>query len=74
MTAWLTRLGPPVSLAARKRLGLEEEYNEHSWHADRPGPRELDYHRMKIMVYCCGTTTHHGALRVIPGSHRQDRS
>ena len=60
-------LGPPVVPAARKRLGLPVEYNEHSWHADRPGPRELQYHRMKIFVYCCETTRDHGAFRVIPG-------
>ena len=42
----------------------------HHWHADRPGPRELGYLRIKIMVYLDPMRKDAGALRVIPGSHR----
>ena len=42
----------------------------HHWHADRPGAHELDYRRIKIMIYLDPTTKDTGAIRVIPGSHR----
>ena len=42
----------------------------HHWHADRSGPQELDYLRIKIMIYLDQTTKDEGAIRVIPGSHR----
>ena len=43
----------------------------HDWHADRPGPRELDYRRIKIMLYLSAMKKEEGALRIIPGSHRE---
>ncbi len=43
----------------------------HDWHADRPGPRELDYLRIKIMLYLAPMAKEEGALRIIPGSHRE---
>ena len=42
----------------------------HHWHADRPGEKELNYTRIKIMLYLDPTTKDQGAIRVIPGSHR----
>lgn len=42
----------------------------HHWHADRPGPIELGYLRIKIMMYLIPMRKDAGALRVIPGSHR----
>eukprot|EP01051_Picozoa_sp_SAG22_P000168 SAG22_NODE_3_length_48349_cov_158.681180_29_plen_333_part_00 len=44
---------------------------EHSWHADRPGVAECKIPRFKWMFYLSPTTASAGALRVIPGSHRQ---
>ena len=40
----------------------------HHWHADRPGPQELGYLRIKIMMYLDPMRKNAGALRVIPGS------
>ena len=40
------------------------------WHADRPGESQLGYDRVKVMLYLDPVTADHGALRVIPGSHR----
>ena len=40
------------------------------WHADRPGESQLGYDRVKVMIYLDPVTADHGALRVIPGSHR----
>ena len=42
----------------------------HHWHADRPGPLELGYLRIKIMMYLDPMRKDAGAFRVIPGSHR----
>ena len=42
----------------------------HDWHADRPYSRELGYPRIKIMLYLSPMKKEKGALRVIPGSHR----
>ncbi len=42
----------------------------HHWHADRPGRQELDYTRIKIMLYLDPMRKARGAFRVIPGSHR----
>ena len=41
------------------------------WHADRHGERELGYDRVKVMLYLDAVTANHGALRIIPGSHRK---
>ena len=40
------------------------------WHADRHGESQLGYDRVKVMLYLDTVTADHGALRVIPGSHR----
>jgi ectoine hydroxylase-related dioxygenase (phytanoyl-CoA dioxygenase family) len=42
----------------------------HHWHADRPGRDELDYLRIKVMIYLDPTRKETGAFRVIPGSHK----
>ena len=42
----------------------------HHWHSDRPGPVGSAYRRIKIMLYLEPKTKGEGALRVIPGSHR----
>jgi hypothetical protein len=44
---------------------------EHRWHADRFGPTETAYHRLKIMIYLDETRADRGCLRVLPGSHRE---
>ena len=43
---------------------------EHRWHADRQGKAEVDYIRIKIMLYLDQVTKDTGCLRVMPGSHR----
>jgi ectoine hydroxylase-related dioxygenase (phytanoyl-CoA dioxygenase family) len=45
-------------------------HSEHRWHADRPGAAEVDYLRIKIMLYLDDVTKDRGCMRVIPGSHR----
>lgn len=50
--------------------GFTKEFRAHHWHADRPGPFELDYLRIKVMIYLDPMQKAQGALRVIPGSHR----
>jgi len=48
-----------------------QRYTDHPWHADRGGDgRELEYTRIKIMLYLQPMRKQTGALRVIPGSHR----
>ena len=42
----------------------------HRWHSDRPGEHQLDYLRLKVMIYLDRVTADRGALRVMPGSHR----
>jgi len=42
----------------------------HEWHADREGWRELDFLRLKCMIYLEPMRRETGALRLIPGSHR----
>ena len=46
-------------------------HDSHGWHSDRPGTKEPDFPRLKIMVYLDSLTRDTGALRVIPSSHRQ---
>ena len=58
-----------ASRSEGKKEGLGGE-NVHHWHADRPGPDETEYLRLKVMIYLQSTTKEQGALRVIPGSHR----
>ena len=40
------------------------------WHADRPGESQVGYDRVKVMIYLDSVTADHGAIRIIPGSHR----
>jgi hypothetical protein len=47
----------------------DEEWTEHGWHADVPGPSEAKFPRIKMMLYLTDTHKEDGALRVIPGSH-----
>ncbi len=49
---------------------VDPKIDDHHWHADRPGAPELDYLRIKIMIYLSPMRKEQGALRVIPGSHR----
>ena len=46
------------------------EENDHNWHCDRVGEYDLNYMRIKVMIYLTPTTKDEGALRVLPGSHR----
>ncbi len=50
--------------------GIQTSGDAHHWHADRPGNEELNYIRIKIMLYLDPMQKEKGALRVIPGSHR----
>jgi len=50
--------------------GFKEGHKAHHWHADRPGPFELDYLRIKVMLYLEPMRKDQGAFRVMPGSHR----
>lgn len=45
---------------------------EHSWHCDRIGEIDLNYRRLKMMIYLQPTRRDTGALRVIPGSHHPE--
>ncbi|MBT5872299.1 MAG: hypothetical protein HOH43_02675 [Candidatus Latescibacteria bacterium] len=42
----------------------------HNWHCDRVGEYDMQYARLKVMIYLTPTTRDGGALRVMPGSHR----
>ena len=50
--------------------GSFNEENVHNWHCDRVGEYDLNYMRIKVMIYLTPTTREEGALRVMPGSHR----
>ena len=50
--------------------GSFNETHDHQWHADRAGQIELQYTRIKIMIYLQAMQKETGALRVIPGSHQ----
>ena len=50
--------------------GSFNEEHLHHWHCDRVGEYDLNYLRVKVMIYLTPTTRETGALRVIPGSHR----
>jgi len=50
--------------------GIRAGDDIHQWHADREGEKELDYLRVKFMLYLDPMRKETGALRVIPGSHR----
>ncbi|MYC13218.1 MAG: phytanoyl-CoA dioxygenase family protein [Gemmatimonadetes bacterium] len=49
--------------------GSFNETNNHEWHSDRAGQIDLNYTRIKIMIYLQKMDRDTGALRVIPGSH-----
>ncbi len=49
--------------------GTFNETNNHNWHCDRAGQIDLQYTRIKIMIYLQPMGKETGALRVIPGSH-----
>ena len=49
--------------------GSFNETNSHDWHSDRAGQIDLQYKRIKIMIYLQAMRRDTGALRVIPGSH-----
>lgn len=51
--------------------GSFNESNDHQWHSDRAGQIDLQYTRLKIMIYLQSMRKDAGALRVIPGSHHQ---
>ena len=48
-------LGTPLPSEYRRALGLESRYQEHTWHADRPGVSECAYDRIKVMAYLTPT-------------------
>ena len=52
--------------------GSFNESNDHSWHCDRAGQIDLQYTRIKIMIYLQSMRRETGCLRVIPGSHHAD--
>ena len=49
--------------------GSFNETNDHNWHSDRADQIDLQYRRIKIMIYLQPMRKDTGALRVIPGSH-----
>lgn len=49
--------------------GSFNETDDHQWHSDRGGEIDLQYTRIKIMIYLQSMRREAGALRVIPGSH-----
>lgn len=64
-------LGPGFAWCGSEgNRGSFNEEQSHPWHCDRPGEREPDYVRVKVMLYLTATTKETGALRVMPGSHR----
>ena len=51
--------------------GIDPTLADHTWHFDgHKSPRHLDYPRTKVMLYLDPQRKDTGALRVIPGSHR----
>ena len=70
-------LGPDFILAGSEAMrGSFNAQADQGFHSDRgmgdggSNKAELDYTRVKMMVYTVPTTAEHGALRVIPASHR----
>ena len=52
--------------------GVSGSFNatdDHNWHCDRAGQIDLQYTRIKMMIYLQPMRKETGALRVIPGSH-----
>ena len=49
--------------------GSFNETHDQQWHSDRGGQIDLQYRRIKIMIYLQSMRKDTGALRVIPGSH-----
>ena len=63
-------LGPGFVWGASEGVsGSFNETNDHNWHSDRAGEIDLQYTRIKIMIYLQPMRKETGALRVIPGSH-----
>ena len=51
--------------------GIDPKLADHTWHFDgHKSARHLDYPRTKVMLYLDPQRRDTGALRVIPGSHR----
>ena len=51
--------------------GIDPKLADHTWHFDgHKTSRNLDYTRTKVMLYLDPQQKDSGALRVIPGSHR----
>ncbi len=49
--------------------GSFNQTNDHQWHCDRDDQIDLQYTRIKIMMYLQAMQKDTGALRVMPGSH-----
>tara|TARA_Y100000588_G_scaffold363704_1_gene426620 strand:+ start:2532 stop:3317 length:786 start_codon:yes stop_codon:yes gene_type:complete len=52
--------------------GSFNESHDHTWHCDRGGQIDLQYTRIKIMIYLQSMRKETGCLRVIPGSQHAD--
>ena len=66
-------LGPDMIWGGSEgNRGVQSKTLAHDWHADRPGPSQLGYRRVKVMLYLDPMTRQNGALRVLPGSHRPE--
>ncbi len=63
-------IGPDVVWTGSE--GNVTGYGSARWHPDRRnhGPGHLDYPQLKVMLYLDDVSADKGALRVIPGSHR----
>lgn len=65
-------LGPGfIWCGSEGQKGSFNAQGEHPWHSDSPRARDLDFTRIKVILYLQPTRKETGALRVIPGSHRR---
>jgi len=66
-------LGPGFTWGGSEgNKGSFNETNDHQWHSDRAGQIDLQYRRIKIMIYLQAMQRDNGALRLIPGSHKPE--
>ena len=63
--------GDCIWIGSEIMWGIDPKLADHNWHFDgHKSARHLDYPRTKIMLYLDSQRRDTGALRVIPGSHR----
>lgn len=63
--------GDCIWIGSEVMWGIDPKLADHTWHFDgHKSARHLDYPRTKVMLYLDPQRRDTGALRVIPGSHR----